>query len=280
MKIFISYDKSDQDFVNLLAPLMRENGYEPQAIDLYTQLGDKLHAGVSRALRECDHAIVVLSEAYTQSDWFEEELVALFIIEQAKPNFILPVIIENCKIPAIIRRKKLADFRDVNFKDQPDQMQGTFQRLTELVRPRKVQVFIVMTLTNPRLNDAYRNLIKPMIENEFGFKATRIDENVGDGRVAITDQILVNLDKSDVVLVDLTDERPNCYYEAGYAHALEKEIIFTVQEESTVHFDLAGYPQIRWSDENHLAKELRRHLTVIRDKLVKKPSISNQNVGN
>jgi hypothetical protein len=48
------------------------------------------------------------------------------------------------------------------------------------------------------------------------------------------------------VVADLTDERPSCYYEAGYAEALRKPILFVASKESVInprtstkiHFDI------------------------------------------
>jgi len=43
-----------------------------------------------------------------------------------------------------------------------------------------------------------------------------------------------------LILDDLSGERPNCYYEAGFAQALGEEIIFAAQQKYTIHFDLAN----------------------------------------
>jgi nucleoside 2-deoxyribosyltransferase len=120
-----------------------------------------------------------------------------------------------------------------------------------------------MKFGDKRLDSAYEVVIKPVIE-EFQYSALRIDEIQDSGK--INDQILDQIIKSEVVLADLTGERPNCYYEAGYAHALEKEIIFTIQKGSSVHFDLADYRFIEWETENELRNQLRERFTAIQER--------------
>jgi hypothetical protein len=59
-------------------------------------------------------------------------------------------------------------------------------------------------------------------------------------------RIKVEIEKSKFVIADLTDERPSCYYEAGYAEALKKPVIFVASKESVenpktltkIHFDI------------------------------------------
>ena len=62
---------------------------------------------------------------------------------------------------------------------------------------------------------------------------------------------------ANVFRVDLTGERPNCYYEAGYARGLDKRIVLSVRKDSRIHFDLAGFRFIIWADGAELAKQLR-----------------------
>jgi len=130
------------------------------------------------------------------------------------------------------------------------------------------QAFVIMKFADaekdPELEAAYAKAIVPVIR-KCGYDVVRVDK-IRDNKKPITDQILFNLERSAVVLADLTGERPNCYYEAGYAHALQKEMIFTIKKGQPVHFDVAGYHFIEWKDSNHLARELRKYLKSIQEK--------------
>jgi len=84
----------------------------------------------------------------------------------------------------------------------------------------------------------------------------RIDKIQDSGK--ITDQMLKEIARSEIVLVDLTGGRPNCYYEAGYAQALEKKIIYTIKKGENPHFNLYGYRCIEWATEQDLRIELRK----------------------
>jgi nucleoside 2-deoxyribosyltransferase len=106
-------------------------------------------------------------------------------------------------------------------------------------------------------------VVKPLAK-EFGLSALRIDEVQDSGMV--TDQILKHIEKSAIVLADLTGERPNCYYETGYAHALGRDLVLTIHKESAIHFDLAGYRFIQWSTEKELMDALRPRFASIMEK--------------
>ncbi len=43
------------------------------------------------------------------------------------------------------------------------------------------------------------------------------------------------------LFVDLTGERPNVYYELGYAHSFGKPVVFTAYEGTRIHFDIHDY---------------------------------------
>jgi nucleoside 2-deoxyribosyltransferase len=59
-------------------------------------------------------------------------------------------------------------------------------------------------------------------------------------------RIKEEIERAQFVIADLTDERPSCYFEAGYAEALKKPTIFIASKESVVnpktptriHFDI------------------------------------------
>ena len=74
---------------------------------------------------------------------------------------------------------------------------------------------------------------------------------------------------SSFVVADLTEERPSCYFEAGYAEALKKPVVYIASKESVktpglnthIHFDV--HMHVNYF-VNH--KELQEKLTAVVDK--------------
>jgi nucleoside 2-deoxyribosyltransferase len=135
--------------------------------------------------------------------------------------------------------------------------------LEQAVAPPKKQIFVVMQFGNDELDSAYTGVIKPVGES-FGFNVVRVDE-IQDGG-SINQQMLGELSSSAIVLADLSGERPNCYYEAGFAHAIGKEMIFSIRHGSTIHFDLAGNRFITWATEAEYRRKLKERLESITTK--------------
>jgi hypothetical protein len=122
------------------------------------------------------------------------------------------------------------------------------------------QVFVIMKFGDEELDSAYDGVIEPIISDN-GLTAIRVDKIRDSGK--INDQILENIAKSKFIISDLTGERPNCYYETGFAHALGKELILTIKEKEKIHFDLAGYRFIIWKTESDLRKKLKEQIISI-----------------
>lgn len=129
--------------------------------------------------------------------------------------------------------------------------------------PPKQQVFVIMKFGDDTLDSAYEGVIKPLAEKR-DLNVVRVDEIQDSGQ--ISQQILENIACSRIVIAELSGERPNCYYEAGFAHALGKELIFVINENSEIHFDLAGYRFITWKTEAQLRQKLRARLDSIMEK--------------
>lgn len=122
------------------------------------------------------------------------------------------------------------------------------------------QIFVIMNFHDKYLASAYSRVIKP-VAKQFYLQTVMINE-IEDSR-KIDAQILEHLAQSKYVLCDLTGERPNCYYEAGFAHALGKELILTIRKGSTIHFDLRGYRFIIWDTEQDFSEQLNKRLAEI-----------------
>ncbi|WMT40967.1 hypothetical protein RE628_28530 [Paenibacillus sp. D2_2] len=90
---------------------------------------------------------------------------------------------------------------------------------------------------------------------EFNLTPIKVDRVQNSG--IITDQIIDYISTSKYVIADLTGERPNTYYEAGFAHALNKETILTIKRGEKIHFDLSSHRFIQLETEADLRKQLR-----------------------
>lgn len=138
---------------------------------------------------------------------------------------------------------------------------STRSLIERALRPTANQMFVIMKIGQEDLDSAYEGVIAPLGE-EFGYQVIRIDKIRDSGD--INQQILNNIAQSRLILADLSGERPNCYYEAGFAHALGKEMIFAAQKRYKVHFDLAAYRFILWTTEADYRRELKERLASIK----------------
>lgn len=257
MKVFLSYEPlADEAFAQKLGKALTESGIQVTSVNLKIEYGDRIPARVEKleqSVRGCDHVVVILTKAYVNSLWLRKELNAFYALEVSRmPNLILPVLIEECDIPASlddrIKDGLFADFQNVSFEDG-------FKRLDSLITRIK-RVFVIMKFDDKGLNDVYRNAIEPVIEG-YGYTVSRADIVARPGE--LTAQIYEQIDRSEIALADLSVESPNCYFEAGYAYALKKHIIFTAREGTMIPFNIATYHILFWKDEKDLRELLREH---------------------
>ena len=75
----------------------------------------------------------------------------------------------------------------------------------------------------------------------------------------IVGQIWQGLRDADAVIVDITDDNPNVYYELGLAHALGKEVIIIGQNVGDLPFDIRTVRRLTY-DETDLP-DLKQKLT-------------------
>lgn len=117
--------------------------------------------------------------------------------------------------------------------------------------PQKANVaFIMMSISNsdPGLEDSL-NAIK-RATTQHGIDALRVDEIEHSKK--ITDVILEKVRESRFLVCDISTERPNVYYELGYAHGIGKDVILVAREGTTVHFDIKDYNVIFYKNYSDL----------------------------
>jgi nucleoside 2-deoxyribosyltransferase len=146
----------------------------------------------------------------------------------------------------------------------------TTSLLQKALQQPKNQVFTIMKIGDAELDSAYEGVYKPVCE-EFHLRCIRIDEIQDSGQ--ITDQILEAIAESKYIVADLSGERPNCYYETGFAHALGKELVLCIKTSNEVHFDLAGFRFIQWSTEAELRTKLKERIGSLEERISRNKSV-------
>lgn len=138
-----------------------------------------------------------------------------------------------------------------------------------------------MQIGNGELDELYKDILVPTIQS-VGLDPKRVDKH-NDGEL-LKPKIIEFLSEATIIIADLTNERPNCYLEVGYAMGLGKyrNLILTAREDHhpespnykkggpRIHFDLSGYEILFWSPDRKdkfaakLLKTIKRRTYVTR----------------
>ena len=123
---------------------------------------------------------------------------------------------------------------DVLPKEEPLLVRASDLREPPRVREFLDQCFVMMPFGS-WFDRYYSEIYVPAIR-EAGFEPVRADELFSTG--SVMEQIWEQIEKSKVLLADLTDRNPNVFYELGLAHAAKKPVVFTAGDIGDVPFDL------------------------------------------
>ena len=138
-----------------------------------------------------------------------------------------------------------------------------YRRIEELeTNPDSSQCFVAMWFGD-EMDKAYENGIRPAIE-ATGYSPVRIDQKQFNGK--IDDEIIAQIRRSRFLVADFTQgkdgARGGVYYEAGFAHGLNLQVIFTCRKDmiDKAHFDTRQFNHIVWEDYDDLRVKLSNRI--------------------
>ena len=101
-------------------------------------------------------------------------------------------------------------------------------------------VFVLMPF-DKAFDDVYKLGIRAACERA-GAYCERVDEQ--HFKELILQRIYNQIAKADLIVADMSGRNPNVFYEVGYAHALDKEVVLLTRSADDIPFDLKLHPHI------------------------------------
>ena len=113
MSVFISYNHKDKEFVDKLSLKLVYHNVKVWKDEWNISVGDSFIEKIQEALEKASYICVVFSHSSIKSEWVSREINAGLIREIEDKNLtILPIVIDDCKIPLLLRDKIYANFRE------------------------------------------------------------------------------------------------------------------------------------------------------------------------
>jgi hypothetical protein len=118
------------------------------------------------------------------------------------------------------------------------------------------ELLFVICSFDPGMDPTYEAIVAAAAE--VGLRAERVKDIGGDYR--ITDRMLSMIRRARLIVADLTNERPNVYFELGYARGIGKTVITICREGTHIHFDIYNWTHLSYIDSRPLERDLLKRL--------------------
>jgi hypothetical protein len=287
-RVFLSYAREDAQAVERVAIELRAHGVELWMDRQDLVAGDEWLPQIEAAISKADFMLVFISRTSLNSAWVHREYQTAFQ-RQAKTGGtrLIPVLLERVQLPPFLAAIQYVDLTESYVKGI-EQILHTLEVPTG-PRPKDVidasklakevagEVAKILGLeavqkpepaahdVNPQLVFvimAFRPDMEPIFDGikeagaSLGLDVKRVKDLQGDYR--ITDEIIRMITAARFVVVDLTHERPNMYFELGYARGLGKTVITIAREGTTVHFDVKDWAYLPYIDSRVLERDITK----------------------
>ena len=128
-KLFVCHASEDKAFVTKLVKVLDKYSDHVWYDTREVLVGDSITRKVGEGLTDADYLIIVLSNISVTKPWVSRELGYALNKDLSDNDFtIIPVVIDDCEVPALIKDIRYADFRE-GFTCGINQVIGSIQKM-------------------------------------------------------------------------------------------------------------------------------------------------------
>lgn len=195
-----------------------------------------------------------------EDEFFENTLVREFGVQRDRVGAFINIFTQNLKY---IRAFTTVRQTSQSSQEHADPSGEDTETLDPAEQEERTRTFLdtcfVMMPFGPWFDSYYKDIYIPAIK-EAGLEPMRADELFSTG--AVIEQIWEQIDKSKVLLADLTNKNANVFYELGLAHAALKPVVFTAASLEDVPFDLRHLRVVTYDlNDPFWGEKLKKELT-------------------
>jgi hypothetical protein len=112
VSFFLSYSHKDWEFADRFVKGLREQGHTVWRDDDNIMIGESVRRSIESGMASSRFTIVLVSRSSVQSEWCQKELDMALADETSSNVRVLPIVIDDCEVPGILRGKRYLVFKD------------------------------------------------------------------------------------------------------------------------------------------------------------------------
>jgi len=141
-------------------------------------------------------------------------------------------------------------------------MAWSLDEISDLIGNRRY-CFVIMTYGS---GGSFFREMAGVLQKQCGLPCIRADDVPAAGEL-LMDKVHQLIENAELVIADLSETKPNLYYEVGYAKARGKRVLVICRRGTDFAVDLRGIERIQYEDTKegvpHFHAELRQHVMAL-----------------
>lgn len=112
VKVFVSHSSKDKTIVDRIVSDLKKHGISVWYDEFDIKSTDNIVEKINEGLKDSKYFLIALSPNALSSSWVTEEMnYAIFQQVAVKGIHVIPVLIQDCEIPPLLKHKRFVDFR-------------------------------------------------------------------------------------------------------------------------------------------------------------------------